>query len=138
MRISDWSSDVCSSDLDSRVVLLWGRPTPEEQTRLTQGALDFFRYTTKLVHARMEKLEDDYPSQLLRQRDGDDSRATIRDIIAVTFNLLFAGHETTSIASANILSSILSQRALWAGVVDRSIDIPQLVEEGLRYDPPFK
>src|SRR3546814_20171305 len=68
MRISDWSSDVCSSDLDSRVVLLWGRPTPEEQTRLTQGALDFFRYTTKLVHARMEKLEDDYPSQLLRQR----------------------------------------------------------------------
>src|SRR3546814_5785942 len=67
----------------------------------------------------MEKLEDDYPSQLLRQRDGDDSRATIRDIIAVTFNLLFAGHETTSSASANILSSILSQRALWDGVVDR-------------------
>src|SRR3546814_6810298 len=84
----------------------------------------------------MEKLEDDYPSQLLRQRDGDDSRATIRDIIAVTFNLLFAGHETTSSASANILSSILSQRALWDGVVDRSIDIPKLVEEGLRYDPP--
>src|SRR3546814_7594015 len=87
MRTSALSSDVCSSDL----VLLWDRPTPEGQTRLTQGALDFFRYTTKLVHARMEKLEDDYPSQLLRHRDGDDSRATIRDIIAVTFNLLFAG-----------------------------------------------
>src|SRR3546814_10576636 len=59
-------------------------------------------------------------------------------IIAVTFNLLFAGHETTSSASANILSSILSQRALWDGVVDRSIDIPKLVEEGLRYDPPVQ
>jgi cytochrome P450 len=123
---------------DSRVVLLWGRPTPEEQTRLTQGALDFFRYTTKLVHARMEKLEEDYPSELLRQRDGDDAKASIRDIIAVTFNLLFAGHETTSSASANILSAILSRRELWEGVVDGSIDIPKLVEEGLRFDPPVQ
>lgn len=123
---------------DSRVVLLWGRPTPEEQTRLTQGALDFFRYTAKLVHARTEKLEDDYPSQLLRQRDGDDSKATIRDIIAVTFNLLFAGHETTSSASANILSAILSQRTLWDGVVDGSINVSKLVEEGLRFDPPVQ
>src|SRR3546814_19007451 len=104
MRISDWSSDVCSSDLDSRVVLLWGRPTPEEQTRLTQGALDFFRYTTKLVHARMEKLEDDYPSQLLRQRDGDASRATIRDIIEVTFNLLFAGQDRKSVVYGESVS----------------------------------
>lgn len=123
---------------DSRVVLLWGRPTEEEQTRLTQGALDFFRYTTRLVHARMERLQDDYPSQLLRQRDGDDTKASIRDIIAVTFNLLFAGHETTSSASANILSAILSQRGLWEGVVDGSIDLPKLVEEGLRFDPPVQ
>jgi cytochrome P450 len=123
---------------DSRVVLLWGRPTAEEQTRLTQGALDFFRYTTKLVHARMEQLEEDYPSQLLRQRGGDDAKASIRDIIAVTFNLLFAGHETTSSASANILSAILSRRELWQGLVDGSIDIPKLVEEGLRFDPPVQ
>ena len=123
---------------DSRVILLWGRPTEEEQTRLTQGALDFFRYTTKLVHARMQAPQDDYPSQLLRQRDGDDAKASIREIIAVTFNLLFAGHETTSSASANILSAILSRRGLWEGAVDGSIGLAKLVEEGLRFDPPVQ
>lgn len=123
---------------DSRVVLLWGRPTEEEQIRLTQGALAFFRYTTKLVHARLEQPGDDYPSDVIRQRAGDDSLATIRDIIAVTFNLLFAGHETTSSASANILSAILSRPALWNGVVDGSVNISKLVEEGLRFDPPVQ
>lgn len=123
---------------DSRVVLLWGRPTEEDQVRLTSGALEFFRYTTRLVHARVEKPGDDYPSDVLRQRGGDDSIATIRDIIAVTFNLLFAGHETTSSASANILSAILSRPAVWKGVVDGSIDISRLVEEGLRFDPPVQ
>ena len=94
---------------DSRVVLLWGRPTEEDQIRLSKGALAFFRYTTELVHARLAVPKDDYPSEVLRMRDGDDSKATIREIIAVTFNLLFAGHETTSSASANILFHILSR-----------------------------
>ncbi|MFD2499830.1 cytochrome P450 [Rhizorhabdus histidinilytica] len=123
---------------DSRVVLLWGRPTEEEQIRLTSGALAFFRYTTKLVHSRLENPGDDYPSDVIRQRAGDDSQATIRDIIAVTFNLLFAGHETTSSASANILSAVLSRPEIWAGVVDGSINISKLVEEGLRFDPPVQ
>lgn len=123
---------------DSRVVLLWGRPTEDDQIRLTKGALEFFRYTTRLVHARIEKPEDDYPSDLLRQRDGNDDLATIRDIIAVTFNLLFAGHETTSSASANILSAVLSDRMLWQRIVDGEVDILKVVEEGLRYDPPVQ
>ena len=123
---------------DSRVVLLWGRPTEEDQVRLTKGALDFFRYTTRLVHARMENPADDYPSAVLRQRDGDDSKATIRDIIGVTFNLLFAGHETTSSASANILSAVLSDAELWRGIVSGTVDISKVVEEGLRFDPPVQ
>lgn len=123
---------------DSRVVLLWGRPTEEDQIRLTRGALAFFRYTTELVHARLEHPQDDYPSDVLRQRNGDDSIATIRDVIAVTFNLLFAGHETTSSASANILSAVLSDEALWAGLVDGSVDVLKTVEEGLRFDPPVQ
>ena len=123
---------------DSRVVLLWGRPTEAEQIRLSRGALAFFRYTTRLVQARLENPQEDYPSTILRQRNGDDSLATIRDIIAVTFNLLFAGHETTSSASANILSAILSDPALWAGLVDGSVDVLKTVEEGLRFDPPVQ
>ncbi|MGB3794962.1 MAG: cytochrome P450 [Alteraurantiacibacter sp.] len=123
---------------DSRVVLLWGRPTEEDQIRLTKGALEFFRYTKRLVISRIDNPADDYPSAVLAQRDGDDSVATIRDIIAVTFNLLFAGHETTSSASANILSNILADQELWKGIVDGSVEIAKVVEEGLRFDPPVQ
>ena len=123
---------------DSRVVLLWGRPSADEQIRLTRGALDFFRYTTKLVRARIAHPQDDYPSKIIQLRGGDDSIATVRDIIAVTFNLLFAGHETTSSASANILSAIMSRPDLWAAIVSGKIDIPKVVEEGLRFDPPVQ
>ena len=123
---------------DSRVVLLWGRPSEEEQIRLTQGALNFFRYTSRLVKSRMDHPRDDYPSKILQMRNGDDSIATIRDIVAVTFNLLFAGHETTSSASANILSAIISRPELWASIISGSVDIPKVVEEGLRFDPPVQ
>ena len=123
---------------DSRVILLWGRPTADDQVRLSSGAVDFFHYTSKLVKDRLENPKDDYPSDVIRQRDGDDDRATIREIIAVTFNLLFAGHETTSSASSNILSKVLSDRLLWQSIVDGSMDIGKVVDEGLRYDPPVQ
>jgi cytochrome P450 len=123
---------------DSRVALLWGRPSEEEQTRLTQGALDFFRYTSALVQDRLASPRDDYPSDLIRQRDGDDSKATVRDIIAVTFNLLFAGHETTSSASANILNAVLKRPEIWRGIVNGSISVAKVVDEGMRFDPPVQ
>ncbi len=123
---------------DSRVILLWGRPTEADQIRLTEGAISFFKYTKALVHSRLEFPRDDYPSQLIRARDGDDSIATIRDIVAVTFNLLFAGHETTSSAAANILHRLLSNPSLWQSVVDGTADVQRLIDEGLRYDPPVQ
>src|SRR3546814_12787426 len=43
MRISDWSSDVCSSDLR-------GRPSPHKHIRLTQLRDDLFRRKTLTSH----------------------------------------------------------------------------------------
>jgi len=138
LGIPDADVPVVKDYADSRVVMLWGRPTPEEQIRLTEGAIAFFHYTRDLVEHRLAEPRDDYPSDLIRQRDGDDAKATIRDIVGVTFNLLFAGHETTSSASANILSAILARPALWERIVKGDIDLPRLVEEGLRFDPPVQ
>lgn len=123
---------------DSRVILLWGRPTEQEQITLTSKAVEFFRYTKALVEARIGDPRGDYPSTLLRQRLLVDDAPTIREIIAVTFNLLFAGHETTSSATANLLSALMARPTLWKDVVDGKVDIAKLVEEGLRYDPPVQ
>jgi cytochrome P450 len=123
---------------DSRVVLLWGRPSEDDQIRLTRSALDFFHYTKQLVQDRLRNPREDYPSDLIRARDGDDERATLPEIIGVTFNLLFAGHETTSSAMANTLSAVLGQPGLWTDIAEGRADVPKLVDEGLRYDPPVQ
>jgi cytochrome P450 len=123
---------------ESRVALLWGRPTDEEQIRLSEGTLEFYRYCANLVRARMERPEDDFPSDALELRGGDDSVVTVSNIIATTFNLLFAGHETTSSAAANLFAHLLGQPDLWEQIVKGELAIPALVEEGLRYDPPIQ
>lgn len=123
---------------DSRVVLLWGRPTSEQQIELTGKAIEFFRYTSKLVEARAREFHDDYPSALLRMRDEQQNPPTIREIIAVTFNLLFAGHETTSSAAANLFAALLSHQDIWKAIRSNEVEISRIVEEGIRFDPPVQ
>ncbi|QJW83777.1 cytochrome P450 [Ramlibacter terrae] len=129
-KVKEWAA--------SRVVLTWGRPTEQEQVALTQGAIEYYHYAHALVHAKLEQPADDYVSDLIRLRDGDDGKATLHEIGATCFNLLFAGHETTSSAAANMFKAVLSDRALWRGIVAGEQRAPAIVEESLRIDPPVQ
>lgn len=123
---------------ESRVVFLWGKPTESEQARLAQGAIEFYRYAMELVQSKLDQPGDDYVSDLLRLRAGDDEKATLHEIGALVFNLLFAGHETTSSAAANLFKVLLADRALWARVASGEQPLAPVVEEGLRFDPPVQ
>ena len=123
---------------DSRLVLTWGRPTEEEQVALTRGAIEYYHYAHALVRAKLENPADDYISDVIRLRDGDDSKATLHEIGTTCFNLLFAGHETTSSAAANMFKAVLSDRELWRGITAGEQRIAAVVEEALRIDPPIQ
>lgn len=129
-RVKEWAA--------SRVVLTWGRPTDDEQVRLSQGAVEYYRYAHALVQRKVEQPGDDYISELLRARAGDDSQATLHEIGAIAFNLLFAGHETTSSAAANLFKAVLPRRELWSAIVNGQQPIAPIVEESLRIDPPVQ
>lgn len=129
-RVKEWAS--------SRVVLTWGRPTDEEQVRLSQGAVDYYRYAHALVARKLREPGDDYLSELIRLRAGDDAQATLHEIGAVCFNLLFAGHETTSSAAANLFKAVLPRRDLWEALVRGAQPIGPVIEEALRIDPPVQ
>ncbi|MGE0097245.1 MAG: cytochrome P450 [Hydrogenophaga sp.] len=130
VRVKDWAS--------SRVVLTWGRPSDEEQVQLSTGAVEYYRYAHALVQRKVEEPGEDYISDLIRLRAGDDSRATLHEIGAIAFNLLFAGHETTSSAAINLFKAVLPQRALWAALGQGEQAIAPVVEESLRVDPPVQ
>jgi cytochrome P450 len=129
-RVKEWAA--------SRVVLTWGRPTDEEQVRLSTGAVEYYRYAHDLVRRKVQQPGDDYLSELLRNRAGGDSQATLHEIGAIAFNLLFAGHETTSSAAANLFKAVLPRRELWDALVRGEQPIAPVVEEALRIDPPVQ
>jgi len=129
-KVKHWAS--------SRVVMTWGRPTEAEQVRLAGEAVEYYHYAMELVQRKAQAPTDDYLSDLVRLRNGDDSQATLHEIGAIAFNLLFAGHETTSSASANLFKAILPRRELWDAICRGEQAIAPVVEEGLRFDPPVQ
>jgi cytochrome P450 len=120
------------------VVLTWGRPSEEEQVELSTGAVAYYRYAHELVQRKVQDPQDDYLSELVRQRNGDDAQATLHEIGAIAFNLLFAGHETTSSAAANLFKAVLPDRKLWSAICSGEQPIAPVVEESLRLDPPVQ
>ena len=123
---------------ESRVLLTSGFPSDEEQVRLAQSAADFYRYSLGLVQRKAAHPQDDYTSDLIRLRDGDDSKATLHEITVLVFNLLFAGHETASSAAANMFLTLLERPGLWQQVCDGSLPPASVVEESLRFEPSIQ
>ena len=127
-RVKKWS--------DSRLILTWGWPTDEEQVRLSKGAVDYFNYAVDLVQQKANHPTDDYTSDVIRLRNGDDSVVTLHQIAVNTLNLLFAGHETTSSGATNMFKSVLRDRDLWHRLSTGDEPLEPVVDEALRFDSP--
>jgi cytochrome P450 len=118
----------------SRLLLMWGRPSEGEQVRLAQGMAAFWRYAETLVASRAGRPRDDFTSDLLLARDGDLPALSRQEVTQVVYELLFAGHETTTGLISNALRQLLTHRHAWEEIcADRSL-IPNAVEEVLRFD----
>jgi hypothetical protein len=118
---------------DHRLLLVWGRPTPEHQVELARGLVTFWHHSERLVERRLRDPGDDLTSDLLRIRGGDDSVLTLGEIASLIFGLLFAGHETTTAFITNCVRQLL-ERGAWEDVVRHPESIPAMVEELLRLD----
>jgi cytochrome P450 len=130
-RIKAWA--------DGQIALVWGRPSPQEQVRLAQGLLDFWRYCQDMVADRLRggRFGEDFVSRALSYRAGDDEVLTEAEVASLAFNLLVAGHETTAGLLAHALDRALSVPGRWAGMADDPTSVPAFVEETLRFGPPI-
>jgi len=122
---------------DGQIALVWGQPEPAEQVRLAQGLLDFWRYCQKLVTMRIQDGDsgEDFISRALRYRGGDDEVLTENEVASFAFNLLVAGHETTSGLIAHSLDNALSVPTRWERLVENPAGVQAFVEETLRFGP---
>jgi cytochrome P450 len=118
----------------SRLLLMWGRPGEGEQVRLAQGMAAFWRYAEALVARRAVRPRDDLTSDLLLARDGDLPALSHQEVTQIVYELLFAGHETTTGLIGNALRRLLTERHAWEEICRDAALIPNAVEEVLRFD----
>jgi cytochrome P450 len=122
----------------SRLLLMWGRPSADEQVRLSQGMAAFWRYAEALVASRADRPRDvsNFTSDLLLPRDGDLPALIHHEVTQIVYVLLTAGHETTTGLISNALRQLLTQRSAWEEICHDASLIPNAVEEVLRFDSP--
>jgi cytochrome P450 len=124
-RIKRWANN--------RLLLTFGQLTTGEQMACARDMVAYWDYCRKLVAARLVEPQDDYPSALLRERNGEDDVLTIKEIESLVFGLLLAGHETTTNQTGNAFRMLLSHPEAWQAICDDPKLIPNAIEETLRF-----
>ncbi len=113
----------------------WGYPSEEEQTQLAAGMGQYWTYAKEHVQRRLEEPTDDYISELIKawRTPGNEELFDENYLVTTMMNFLFAGHETTTNATANGLLALMENREQWDALCADPSLAANAVEEILRY-----
>ena len=117
-----------------RALVNWGKPSEAEQISMMHGMGEHWAFTKDLVDRAYENPGDNYLGDMVRIHKQDPSKFTINYLYNVMFLMQFAGHETTTQASANGIRHLLNDREQWEKLCDNPALIENAVEEILRID----
>lgn len=118
-----------------RAIVNWGKPSDGQQVEMMRDMGKHWDFTKKLVEDALEIPGDNYLGDMARLHRENPSLFTVNYLINVIFVMMFAGHETTTQASANGAKNLLQHRDQWDALCHDSSLIPNATEEMLRTDP---
>jgi len=118
-------------------VLGFGRPDEAEQIKMTEGLAAFWDYCREHVARLIANPGNDAMSEFIRELEDPRNDETLDPdyVTTVTFQLFFAGHETTVNATAGGMRALLENRAQWDALCADPSLINNAVEECLRFAP---
>ena len=118
-------------------VLGFGRPAESEQVAMTQGLAEFWDYCQAHVARLIAQPGEDAISEFIRGLADPKSPVPLDPayVTTVTFQLFFAGHETTVNATAGGMRALLENRAQWELLCGDLSLASNAVEECLRFAP---
>jgi hypothetical protein len=113
----------------------FGYPSDEEQVALAQGMAEYWAYAKQHADRLIAAPKDDIMSLFITELQlPENSDIWSRDFIyTMMLQLLFAGHETTTNASAGAFRALLENREQWEALCADPNLIPNAVEESLRF-----
>ncbi len=117
-----------------RKAFSWGRPTPDEQIRIAEHMLTYWRYCREFTAGRRDNRADDFASELLDAHDADNNELSYVEVESIIYGLSFAGHDPVTNLLCNTLLCLLPRRDQWQALIDDPSLIPNAVEETLRFE----
>jgi hypothetical protein len=119
-----------------RVTMTDGKADSNVLQRAAEGVGAFFGYCREIITDRMGNLRDDFPSDLIRSGQGDETAPDFDELVTIMYSILFAGHETTTGFLTHLVRRALAEPGRWQHLRDNRDLVPAMVEEVLRLDPP--
>jgi cytochrome P450 len=113
----------------------FGRPSDAEQIEVTRGMAAYWEWVKAHTDRLIAAPKDDIMSTFIRELQLPENADlwSKEFVYTVMLQLLFAGHETTTNASAGAFRALLENRDQWEALcVDRTL-VANAVEESLRY-----
>jgi cytochrome P450 len=130
----DEDMEMLKSWCGNRLVMTWGRTTPEDQQRIARQMVSYFKYCEEFVAMRATNPADDLTSDLLAT-GLEDGTLSHDEIVSIIYGLSFAGHENITNMIANTVRRLLENPTAWnALVADTARLLPNAIEEALRFD----
>src|SRR5262245_12935397 len=102
-----------------------------------QAFVELDRYLARMIRLRRRRPGDDLVSAILAEAPGGERLSSL-EVMQFLSLLLVAGNETTTNLIGNTVSALLDHPRELARVATDPGLVPNLVEEGLPYDPPVQ
>jgi len=112
----------------------WGKPSDEKQVEVAHDVGRFWQYAGEIIEKmRAQPDGTGWMHHTIRMNAEIPDVVTDSYVHSMMMAIIVAAHETTSLASANMFKTLLSNRDAWNDICADPSLIPNAVEECLRY-----
>jgi len=110
----------------------------ERRREVAHAVVELHEYFVPRIEERRRQPKDDLLSIMVNTEVDGEPPLTTEELLPIIDQILLAGHETTTNLIGNAMVVLLRDHALMARLRNNPADIPAMVEEALRWDPPIQ
>ncbi len=110
----------------------------ERRREVAHAVVELHAYFVPRIEERRRQPTNDLLSIMVNTEVDGEPPLTTEELLPIIDQILLAGHETTTNLIGNAMLVLLDNDALMTRLRENPADIPAMVEEALRWDPPIQ
>lgn len=110
----------------------------ERRREVAHAVVELHAYFVPRIEERRRQPTNDLLSIMVNTEVDGEPPLTTEELLPIIDQILLAGHETTTNLIGNAVLVLLGNDALMTRLRENPADIPAMVEEALRWDPPIQ